>query len=123
MGPGAKTIGIIGGIGPESTIEYYRLILAGYRERRPDGGYPAILINSIDLKRVLGLIAANELGELTEYLVREIARLARARVDFALLASNTPHIVFDEVHARVGIPLISIVEAACEAAKDLRLKK
>ncbi len=123
MGPAAKTIGIIGGIGPESTIEYYRLILAGYLERKPDGTYPAIVINSIDMQRMLGLIEANDLAGVTEYLVREIARLSRAGVDFALMAANTPHIVFDEVHARVGTPLISIVEATCEAAKAMGMKK
>ena len=118
-----KTVGIVGGIGPESTIEYYRLILAGYRERKPDGSYPAILIDSIDLQKMLGLIAANELAGVTEYLVGEVERLARAGADFGLLAANTPHIVFDEIQRRSPIPLISIVEATCRAAKDLGLKR
>jgi 2-iminoacetate synthase ThiH len=55
-GFGTKTVGIVGGIGPESTIEYYRLIIAMYREQRRDGGYPSIIINSIDMKRMLDLI-------------------------------------------------------------------
>ena len=55
-----KTLGIVGGIGPESTIDYYRLLIAAYRKRVPDGSYPQILINSIDLKRMLDLIAAND---------------------------------------------------------------
>jgi aspartate racemase len=54
-----QTAGIIGGIGPESTIEYYRQMLAEYRERRPDGSYPPIVINSIDMQKMLGLIAAD----------------------------------------------------------------
>jgi len=56
-----KTIGIIGGIGPASTVEYYRLMMASYREQKPDGNYPTIVINSIDLKKRLDLFAANEL--------------------------------------------------------------
>ncbi len=64
-----KTAGIIGGIGPESTIEYYRQMVAAYRERKPDGSYPPIIINSIDLQKMLGLIAANELAEVTDYLI------------------------------------------------------
>ena len=44
-----KTLGVIGGIAPESTTEYYRQLVAGYRERTRDGSYPSILINSIDL--------------------------------------------------------------------------
>jgi aspartate racemase len=88
-----RTAGIIGGIGPESTIDYYRAIIAAYRERKPDGSYPSIVIDSIDLQRMLEL-AARDLPQLTEYLAAEVSRLARAGADFALLASNTPHIVF-----------------------------
>ena len=119
-----KTIGIIGGIGPESTIEYYHSLVASYGERMPDGSYPSIIINSIDLKKVLDLVSANELAELTQYLiVNEIQRLASAGADCGLVAANTPHIVFDEVRRRSPIQLISIVEATCEAAKTLGLKK
>jgi len=118
-----KTVGIIGGIGPESTVEYYRLIIASYREQKQDGSYPSILINSIDLKKMLDLIGANELAKVTEYLVDEVQRLARAGADFGLLASNTPHIVFDEIRRQSPIPLVSIVEATCEAAQALGLKR
>jgi aspartate racemase len=118
-----KTVGIVGGIGPESTIEYYRQIFACYREVNPDGPAPSMVINSIDVKKVLGLVAGKELGQLTEYLAAEVQRLARAGADFAVLAANTPHIVFDEVQQRSPIPLISIVQATCEAAKDRSLKR
>jgi aspartate racemase len=118
-----KTVGIIGGIGPESTIEYYRLIIAGYRERQTDGSYPSIIINSINLTILLGMIMANELDKATDHLVNEVQKLARAGADFGVIAAGTPHIVFDEVRKRSAIPLISIVEAAGEAAVRLKLKK
>ncbi len=118
-----KTVGIIGGIGPESTVEYYRLIIASYREQKGDGRYPSVLINSIDLKKVLDLVGANELAMLTEYVVGEVQKVARAGADFGALASNTPHIVFDDIRRQSSIPLISIVEATCEEARALGLKK
>jgi aspartate racemase len=118
-----KTVGIIGGIGPESTVEYYRAIIAAYCEQTKDGNYPAIIINSINLKKLLDLIGANELAKVTEHLVGEVERLARAGADFGLMASNTPHIVFDEVQRRSPIPLVSIVQATCHAAKLLGMKK
>jgi len=118
-----KTVGIVGGIGPESTIEYYRLIIASYRERKPDGSSPSIIINSIDLRKMLDLIEANDLAQVTAYLVAEVERLARAGADCGLLAANTPHIVFDEIRQRSPIPLVSIVEATAEAAKALKLEK
>ncbi len=117
-----KTAGIIGGIGPESTIDYYRLIIASYRQRRPDGSYPSIIINSIDLKRVVDLITANRLDAVTEYLLAEVTRLARAGADFGLLAANTPHIVFDDLQRQAPIPLLSIVEATCAGAQGLGIK-
>jgi aspartate racemase len=94
-----KTVGIIGGIAPESTIQYYRLIVAGYREHKRDGNYPSILINSINMKQMLDLIGAKRLPEVIQYLKGEIDRLARAGADFGVLASNTPHLVFDGLQA------------------------
>src|SRR3972149_7769380 len=102
-----KTLGIIGGIAPESTIEYYRLIIASYRERKGDGSYPSILINSIDLKRMLDLIGAQDLVGLTDYLVGEVAKLVRAGADVGLLASNTPHPLFEDIQRRSPVPRVS----------------
>ena len=83
----------------------------------------AILINSIDMKKMLDLIAAKELAAVTEYLLGEVRKLAQAGADFGLLASNTPHLVFEDLRRQSPIPLLSIVEAACEAAQALKLKK
>lgn len=117
-----KLIGIIGGIGPESTIDYYRLFVSIYREHRPDG-YPPVLINSIDLARALKLVSANDLPGLAAYMLEEIHRLARAGATHGLLSSNTPHIAFDEIEAASPIPLISIVETACRAAVERKLRR
>ena len=118
-----KTLGMIGGIGPESTIEYYRMLQDTYRASRPDGSAPPLLINSIDLKRMLGLIAAKEFVAVIDYLSAEVERVARAGADFGLFAANTPHIVFDELQRRSSIPLLSIVQATCEIAKARGMKK
>ena len=118
-----KTVGIVGGIAPESTIEYYRQTITAYREHSSAGNYPSIIINSINLRRMIDLITANELAAVTEYLLDAIGKLARAGADFAVLASNTPHIVFDELRARASLPLISIVETACAEAETLGMKR
>jgi aspartate racemase len=111
------TVGILGGIGPESTVEYYRGLISGYRQLRPDGGYPSILLNSLDVTKLLAWMNASQLDEVTEYLVDGLQKLVRAGADFALIAANTPHIVFDEVQRRSSIPLVSIVEATCAEAE------
>jgi aspartate racemase len=117
-----KTLGIVGGLGPESTIEYYRFILAAYRERRP-GSSPAIVINSLDVDYGIALLNDNRLSELEDYLVAGFERLARAGCDFGLMAANTPHLVFDEVRRRSPIPVLSIVEATREKAQELGLTR
>ena len=116
-----KTLGLIGGTGPESTIDYYRLLTTLYREKA-DGASPPLIINSINLKLMIEWMGANELGKVTDYLVTEFEKLEKAGVDFAALTANTPHIVFDELKQRVRLPLISIVEAACERAESLGFK-
>lgn len=118
-----KTVGIVGGIGPESTIAYYRSIISSYREREKNGNYPPIIINSIDINKMLGLIGAGQLAQATEYLGSEVKKLANAGADFGLLASNTPHIIFDEIQQESPIPLISIVEETCSWAVSAGLTK
>ncbi|MEO7724674.1 MAG: amino acid racemase [Chthoniobacterales bacterium] len=118
-----KTLGIVGGIGPESTIEYYRFILEGYRARVSDGSAPHLLIDSLDVNHGIALLEANDLAGLTDYISESVQRLARAGAEIALIAANTPHLVFDQVQQRSPIPLLSIVEAACKHARGLGLKR
>jgi aspartate racemase len=118
-----KTLGIIGGLGPESTIDYYGRIIALYRARTGDGSYPQFIINSINMKKGLDFMDANNLAGMAEYLLEEIGRLAQAGATFSLISANTPHIVFDEVASKSPIPLISIVEATCAEAKARKLKR
>ncbi len=118
-----KSLGIIGGVGPESTIDYYRKIISLYRQCKGDGSYPELIINSIDLKKEIDLVERNQLDELTAYLLEEVEKLARAGAEVGLIASNTPHIVFGELRPRSRIPLISIVESTCDVAKEMKLKR
>ena len=118
-----KTLGIIGGLGPESTIDYYRLIIARYREQTGGRGYPHIVIVSLDVDKGIAMLDASQLEQLAEYLLGGIRQLANARADFALVAANSPHIVFDRLRETSPLPLISIVEATCEAVQRAGLKR
>ena len=118
-----KTLGMIGGVGPESTIDYYNNLIAMYRQRKPDGHYPQFVINSIDLQKGIDFLEADDLGGMADFLIAEIEKLPRAGAQFGIIAANTPHIVFDEVASRSPIPFISIVETACQYAKGRGLKR
>jgi aspartate racemase len=118
-----KTLGMIGGLGPESTLDYYQRIIALYRERTGDRNYPEFIIVSVDLRKGLDFMDANDLSGMGDFLLEAIGKLTRAGADFAIISANTPHIVFDEVALKSPIPLISIVEATCGAAKAQNLKR
>ena len=114
---------MIGGLGPESSIDYYRSILARYRARKPDSGYPHLVINSLDVDRAIALLDAGRLSDLTDYLATGVKLLEQSGADFGFIAANTPHLVFDEVQRRSAISLVSIVRSASEHAKALALKR
>src|SRR5262245_43582116 len=114
-------VGIVGGLGPESTIDYYRRILEAWG-RVDSSTAPSIVIDSLDVQKALRLVASDR-PALVEYLAASVRRLARAGADFAAMTANTPHIVFEEVAARSTIPLISIVVACAEEARRRGLRR
>ena len=118
-----KKIGIIGGIGPASTLDYYSGIIEKCRAKTNDGSYPEIIINSVNMAEMLSYITAKDWDALANMLIGAIKNLADAGADFAAIASNTPHIVFDAVNEKSTLPLISIVEETCKYAKVSGCKK
>ena len=118
-----KKIGIIGGVGPESTIEYYRLILKRFKEKFNTEDNPEIIIHSINMKQMLNLVFNNRLDELADFLAERVKVLENAGVDYGAMASNTPHIVFESLAQKVSIPLISIVEETCKAISKKNINR
>jgi aspartate racemase len=118
-----KLLGIIGGLGPESTVEYYREIHRQYRERVSDGSAPHFILSSVNMKQVVDAVSSGDLDALADYVVREVNRLADAGAVTAMIAANMPHLAFDNVQSRSRIPLISIVQAACKEASSKGLKR
>ena len=117
-----KTIGIIGGIGPESTVDYYKQIIAAFNARHADLAYPEIIVYSANLHELMGIVKARDWSALADWLLDKLSALERAGAEFAAIASNTPHIVFDQVAARSPLPLLSIVEATCNRARGMGLR-
>jgi aspartate racemase len=116
-----QRVGMVGGLGPESTIDYYRRILEAWEREEPSTA-PSIVIDSLDVRRALHLVATDR-PALIEYLLSSLRRLAGAGVDFAVMTANTPHIVFDELAARSPVPLLSIVEVCAEEARRRGLRR
>ena len=115
------SVGIVGGLGPESTIDYYRRILAAWQEVEPFSA-PSIVIDSLDVRTALHL-AEHDRPALIDYLIASLRRLASAGVSFAAMTANTPHLVFDELALLSPIPLVSIVEVCARHAHAHGLRR
>lgn len=118
-----KRIGIIGGLGPEATVDYYKEIINAFKNGNGDLDYPEIIIYSVNMAHFIGLMREKKYDQATAYISEKIESLKQAGADFAALSANTPHQLFDELRERSGIPLISIVEATCNKAKSKKLKR
>ena len=116
-----KKLGLVGGMGVESTIPYYHDIVYGVQNKIGKKFFPNITIESVNAFDVLGLCSEQKYDELTDYLMQAIKNLTTSGADFIALSANTPHIVFDRLQNISTVPLVSIVEATCNEA--IRLNK
>ena len=119
-----KTIGLVGGMTPESTGIYYKLLIQGARQ--PGGDplrNPEIVIFSLNLTEVVRLQRDGERGEVIRYLSDILERLRLAGAEVGALTANTPHAYLDELRTQTSLPLVSIVTATRDAAAARGLKK
>ncbi len=114
-----RRIGIVGGLGPEATIDYYRMIIDAYRGHSK-GDAPEIVIYSMNMSDFPDI---NQRDKVIAWFANACEALHKAGADFAVIAANTPHIVYDDLKRISPIPLLSIVEETCRAAKNLKLKR
>ena len=118
-----KKLGLVGGMGPESTVPYYRGIIYGVRERMGSNVLPFLSLESVDVFDIQRFCNEGRYDELTGYLLAAVRNLAAAGAEFAALSANTPHLVFDQLKQQTPIPLVSIIEAACEEAERRGLSR
>lgn len=119
-----KTIGLIGGMTPESTKVYYELLIQG--ARRPGGNplrNPEILIYSLDLAELVKIQRGPERTKVVEYLTDRLECLRNAGAEIGAITANTPHAFFDEIRAGTSLPLVSIVTATRNTATDRGLER
>ena len=120
-----KVIGIVGGLGPEASLYYYRVLidLAHKAQRTKYPEIEMVIYNVNQEETGAKLFTAGKWKEHADRLVDAIQRLYRAGAEFAIIACNTSHTVFDEVKARSPLPLLSIVEETCKEVERRGLTK
>ncbi|MBN1559008.1 amino acid racemase [candidate division KSB1 bacterium] len=118
-----KTIGLIGGLGPESTVYYYQNIMHAFNTVHADLAYPQLIVYSVNMHEIVRFAGSNDWPGLAEWLLAKIDALQRAGAEFAAIASNTPHIVFDRLQSASPLPLLSIVAATCDRVQEMGLRR
>jgi aspartate racemase len=118
-----KKAGIIGGLGPEATVDYYNLLIDAFKDGSGDLNYPEIIIYSVNMSVFIGLMKEKKYDQAVDKMVETIDALKRAGADFGAITANTPHMLFDRINERSPMPLISIVEATRDACIAKGLKR
>jgi len=117
-----RRIGILGGMSPESTVAYYEYITRTYTERYGDYGYPEILIYSVSFQPYVDWPNEDRWDLVARGLSEAAQKLVAAGAEMIIIATNTMHIVFDEVQASVEVPMVSLLDAVSDAILDRGLE-
>jgi len=118
-----KTIGLIGGLSAESTIEYYRLMNRIVKERRGEYAQPKIILYSVDREEILRLKADGNWDEIASHLSDKARILENAGCDMVLLCTNTMHKVADRIAESITIPFLHILDATAGSIVQSGIKK
>jgi aspartate racemase len=118
-----RKVGLVGGLGPESTVEYYRGIIEAFKPTYDLLGYPEIAIESLNLKAVMSHVEKSGWKDIGALIAKKFEALRMAGADFGAMACNTTHIVFDEIQSQTFLPLQSIVDPTLNYAKQNNFEK
>ncbi len=118
-----KTIGLIGGMSWESSLEYYRILNETAKARLGGLHSARCILYSVDFAEVETLQHQDRWEEAAQLMVSAAQSLERAGADFVVLCTNTMHRVADQVQANIGIPFLHIADATAEKIKAAGLGK
>jgi len=114
-----KTIGLIGGMSWESSLEYYRIINETTKQKL--GGFHSSksILYSVDFEEIERLQHQGKWDELTRIMIRAAESLEKAGAELIVICTNTMHKMADDVQASIRIPLLHIADAT---AKQIQLQ-
>ncbi len=118
-----KTIGIIGGMTPKSTILLYNNIIDLYQKKFNDYAFPEILIYSVSFQDYLNWMESDNWNAITEELIKILHSLNKAGADFCIIAANTIHKVFEKIENKSPIPILNIIDAVAEKITSYGIKE
>jgi len=120
-----KTVGIIGGLGPETTSEFYLdIVFSCYKKTKE--ARPGIVVASVPLPYQIeeDLISKNVGSKrYIPFLIDEAKRLEKAGIDFIVMPCNSLHVFIEDIRGAVGVPVLSIIEETVKFLKQNNLNK
>jgi len=116
-------VGLLGGMSYESTLKYYQLFLEKYYEKEQNYSYPEIVIFSLNFQKVIDFELGDKPKKYVDYLMEGISSLQNAGVEFIFMAANSPHAVYEDLKKQTKMPILSIVTATAERAREEKMKK
>ncbi len=118
-----KTIGLIGGMSWESSIEYYRIINEAVRAQLGGVHSAKSLMYSVDFAEVEALQRRGQWREAAEVMIAAARRLEAGGADCVVICTNTMHKMAEEIQREIQIPLLHIADATAEAVKQQGIKR
>ena len=118
-----KKIGLVGGTGPESTLMYYKILNSEIDRITGGAAMPDIAIESVNFTRAWNYVTEGEYDLLADYLEEKLVSLEKGGSEVISLTAVTMHVVYDELAARFGKPIVSIPAAVAEEAVSKGIKK
>ena len=112
-----KTIGMIGGMSWESSIEYYRIVNQAVREKLGGLHSAKSIMYSVEFAEIEELQHQNQWDKLAEIMIEAGRSLERGGADFVIICTNTMHKLYDEVQQSIKIPMLNIADATAEKIK------
>jgi len=118
-----KTIGLIGGTGWQSTLDYYRIMNETTMERTGGRHFAKIVLISLDFKQVEQFIINNDFKGLSLMMVKTAQSLEKAGAELMMIGANTMHLFAPEVQQSINIPLVHIADVTIRKIKEKGLDK
>lgn len=116
-------VGLVGGLSPESTVHYYQYLYRKYNERFGKLNFPVLTLDTVNLQELVEKFNANLWHEVAEKLLQSLHNLKSAGCDFAAILANTPHNAYDLIRNKAPLPILTIMEATCQALQKEKIKK
>ncbi len=118
-----KTIGIIGGLSWQSSLEYYKQLNQSTVERLGEPHSCKLILYSVEFSQIAAFIKQGNWQAIGEVVKQAAVSLEKAGADLIIIASNLTHIVSTSVAANVSVPFLHIAEATGQEIRSKGLKR